>query len=869
MKKLISLFLIWAMIFAQFPVFAETGIPDSRHWEFAWYGGGGSFPMIVPDNFVAGKFYLVSDVGNPMVTTDYAENFTWLSYRSDSGIAVEQHSAFLQSKNDPNLMFVVGGSTFRGGIAKSTDGGQYYRKVNSNPATRTSSSKMIKFDPTTDTIMYAAFNNGWVMKSVDTGETWANLYRPNLTTVTSESAELNGSTNTRTGQLNNTTNLDRSTVVFTSTDEVFTSNSSGKLTGSLGGSGTVASDGKYTLVFFNTPTTTTVTYKYAPKAGWIWVNPTGTKIYSGANGSRLRSYDVASGIVTPIVLTPNTPNPQYNFPTHQDDYDEYVDSSNVTHFCVSAGLQVACTTEHDQDAPTWQYTGDVQSANTSSTSNQFKIHKMAVKYTSTGEVRYVVFVVLNTSGSSQSRIRSSLGGTTWATAGLSRNTTVNPTFPGAGNNEGNFLTSDPFSDDRFFFTTNFTNYRSTNGGVTFFEKIKGAGQTVVSDTKVTPNGERIGCSMDIGCQISYDHGVTWQNLFPKGSPDPGIPYIGGHFWQFEILGSQEDWQNGQGRLILLSNYWYDFIPRVHRCTNNGTTCTTTKLTSISGKTINVGLYGDVIWDRGYIRAISKSKDESVLYLGTDGANCDADGSGPLPSDSCVSGGNNHVFGGLFQSVDDGISWQQKWESPNKIYNALDVDPTDPTGQTLLFGTFAYNLYRTTTGGTGRPIDYVNATNYIFDTAYDSKGHPYAAGSANGGVLYKSEVTVYGNADGKWGTWNLMKRFYPTSVTSNIMDAITIDPLNDNRIAIATVNGANGSLTGNRVWITNNANKGSQATWVDITGDLPAQTGCSSMAFDYFKGPQGYLVCGTSNGQFELALDDTPAITPGVTGIGVE
>lgn len=946
-KKIISIVCCLTLYFNSF-AYAIVGVPDTNHWEFRWFGGGGSFPMIVPDNFVSGKFYLVSDVGNPMVTLDSGEHWTWLSYSSANGLLADRGSAFLQSKNDPNLMFTVGGDTNRGGVAKTSDGAQTWKRVHTAPATRTSSSKMIQFSPTTDNIIYAAFNNGWVARSVDKGESFQNLYRPNLTTVSAETAELNipsnpTNPNTRTGSLNNTNNLIRGTVVFTSSGETFTDSTtgtSGVLTGSAGGTGSISySNGSYTLNFFSTPTATTVAYQYAPKAGWLWVNPTDTKIFTGQNGGGgLKIYDMVTTIVTPVTLTPNTPNPQYNFPKYQEDYDTYVDGSNVTHFCTSAGLQIACTSDDGQN---WEYTGDVQSANTAS--SQYKIHRFTVRYLSTGQVRYTAFINLVTSSSSQSRVRTSVGGTTWTSSSFTRNFTDNPTFPGTGNHDGNNLVSDPFNENVLFFTTNFTVYRSDNGGVSFVEKVKGAGQTVLSDIKVAPNGTLVGCSMDIGCQKSVDHGLTWTNIFPKGAPDPGVPYIGGHFWQLILLGTEEDWNNGQGRIIMTSNYWYDFIPRIHRCTNNGDTCTTSKLTAIDGKTINIGLYGDVIWDRGYIRALAKSKDETVLYAATDGANCDADGSGGLPSDQCSATGNNHVYGGLFRSLDDGLSWQQIWTTPNKIYNALEVDPTDAAGKTVLFGTFAYNLYRMTyysesaeltgsgqtrtgtlnnagtvvkgfvtftsanetftdnqfgiltgsAGGTGTinytsgaysltfsgtpsattatyyRNGYVSATNYIFENAYDSKGHPYAGGTASGAVLYKSITNTYGDSNGAWGTWILMKRFFPTNVTNTILDPIVIDPRNDNRVAVAAVNGNSGSINGNRIFITPDAHKNEKATWYDITGDMPSPSGCSSLAFDYSQGIQGYLLCGTTNGLFAIDLQDSVPVEPNMTGIGVE
>lgn len=866
MFKLISrIVLSLALLMTPCPVFAETGVPNSGHWEFRWFGGGGWFPALTPDNFTPGKFYMTSDIGAPLVTTDYAEHWTWLSYNSNNGYDCGVGAGFLQSKRDPLLMFSVGG-TSRSGICKSVNGGQTWRRVISRGASRGASNKMIMFSRASDDVLYAALDDGWIVKSVDRGETWSNLYRPNPFFVTAEAAELNTpagtnvSPNKKTGVLNNISNILRGSVILTSADEVFTDDGAGKLISSLGGTpGSISySSGTYILNFTNGPSTTTAAYSWASKDNWLYVNQSDTKIFSG-NGARLKVYDLEGQTMSIITLSPTTVNPTINAPAPET-YDTYVDGSTVEHLCVPAGIQVACTGD---DATSWQYTGDAKSPGTNTTNNH-KIKRLAVKRLSDGTIRYNVYLRLatNTAGAIW---KYSIGGTTWTTSSLSRNKTMNPTFVNS-EAEGGALTNDPNDENRTFLTTNFSNYRSTNGGATYFEKVTGAGQTVNHDVKIAPDDSVIACAMDVGCQWSRDHGVTWKNILPYNPPDAGVPYIGGHFWQFELAGTKTEWQNGQGRIFVTSNYWYDFFPRVHRCVMSDTpVCTPTFLTDKQGKLIKIGMYGDVIWDRGYIRAISKSKDETKIYVAMDGENCKVNPS--LPADKCAPSGNNHQTGGLFLSTDDGRSFQQLWESPRKIYNALDVDPTDPTGKTLLFGTFAYNTYRSTNPGVTTP-EFVGALDYTFDTAYDSNGHAYAGGSVSGAVIYNSVPTVYGNGDARWGTWKLMKRFAPTNITNTIVDAITIDPLNDNRVVVATVNGTYGSLTGNRVYLTKDANKADKATWHDITGDLPAMTGCNALAFDYSFGIQGHLWCAASNGLFALDLADTPEVDPGVTGIGV-
>lgn len=583
---------------------------------------------------------------------------------------------------------------------------------------------------------------------------------------------------------------------------------------------------------------------------WIYVNPTGTKVFMGnknyaGGGGGLKVYDVNTQTVSSITLAPTTVSAYTAYKDLVSDYGTFIDGSNVENLCVATGIQIACTAD---EGANWTYTSNVTTPG-STLSNTRYINRLAVKRLASGQLRFLVYTLFNQNdGTSGSFGRvSNDSGATWSTFTLSRDTAVNPTFFGTSNSMPESLREDPFDEDVFYLATSHTMFRSDNGGTSFTEKSKGAQQTVATDVKVSPNGILIACHMDMGCQKSSDHGVTWVNMIPKTPfSEPGVAYPGGHFWKFVLSGDEDDWNAGNGHIIITSNYWYDRKPRIHRSVDNGDNFTT-----ITAGLPTAALFGDCVWGSSgcYFRALSISPlDENVIYGAMDGSG---------------TGGN----GGLFKSTDNGVTWSRVWTLPNRVYNALAVDPKDATAQKLLLGTTLYNLYQKTGASTSNYVGSPDGpSNFVWDAVYDSNGRPYVGTGDGGAGIYKSVVTAYGNGTGSYGTWELMHRFPTTS--STLADGLLVDPGNNNRVFVTTQNGPGGSVTGNRVFMTADAQNHKSSVWYDITGDLPSIYGCQALTIDPNEGTQGFLYCASpGNGLFKLDLADSPTVNTGTMCIG--
>lgn len=746
MKIFLTLTLLCSFATASF---ATVGIPDSRHWVRAWYGGGGTYPMVVPDKFVNHKVYLVSDVSAPFVSTDNGDNWTFLSYNSPatSGWTIQLPTALYQSNTTSTLLYMIGAF---GGISKSTDGGTTWTSLGSYQATRSTSGKVIMIDPNNDNIVYAGLDNGDVIKTTDGGATWATLFTP---------------------------------------------------------------------------------WGLNQKVTWLYVNKTSTKLYVGGGGNGLISYDLNTNTPTTITLTGTNSIQSY-------DYGTYVDGASVTHLCVTAGWKIACTVN---DGASWTYT-----AGTSVDSNYFT-YRLAVRYLANTNVRFISFVrKLNSDSSGSITAYSNDGGATWALPTLTLNLAMDPALAGTnppinpgGGYAGENVAIDNFNEDVVYFATNGNIFRSDDGGVTYNEKVTGAPNTVSSDVAISPNGTIFGCSMDVGCQYSTDNGVTWTQATPSTNANMG------HYWRVITTGTLAEWNAGTGHVIVTATR-YNISAKFNwnvivRSVDNGHTWT-----FIESTFPTAGLYGDTIWGNGYMRSIGKSSDEQTIYVGMDGATCQAN---PALAPNCTT---NAGYGGIYRSTDNGLNWTRASTTTGqaKVYNGVAVDPTDLTGNTMMYGTFGYNAYRTTTGI--NPYAYVNGLGYTLDMAYDSQGHPYAVGTeSNAPVIYKSVITQYGQGKGEYGTWILMKNFG----SSGLLDGLTIDPLNNNRIFVSSLLGTTAS---HRVYVTADAQDNQNASWTDITGDLPAMGGVQALKVNYNEGAQGFLYAATNgNGLFKLDLTDSP------------
>lgn len=863
-RKILSIVLALTMMATQ--AFAITGVPDSTHWVAAGFGGAGTYSMIVPDNFVQNKIYAIPDVNSPYVTTDKGELWSYLSTAgaANSGFTPTQVAAFTQSKNNPLLMYAV--DSANGGLVRSVDGGNTWVKLTSYKGTK--GQKTIVINPTDDDIVYVAsvgngtVKGGRVYRTIDGGNNWSEYFRPFDIAIVAESAELNGSTNTRTGRLNSLTNILPGSVVFTSSGgETFTDNGAGVLVSNMGGSGTItysnvnsSSYGNYSLTFGTTPSTTTVDYTISASASFITMDSSGQYIFAGRDASSSNPtfvrYTISGGTLTTITLTGTNA-------TRVADWGSYVDGSSVEHLCFTAGWKIACT---DNNGGSFTYTAAISSDST------HYINHFAVRRKADNSINFVVNRRTTSSSFATALHRSNDGGSTWASGSTSNNTTMNPTGKFTAGSPNIFsLAADPFNEDVWYLSSDWRIWRSDNNGQTFSEKDTGAQNTVAHDVKVAPNGRVFQASMDTGIQYSDDYGVTWS----QGTPDSskGQPFVtgsvndyGGHYWQIELAGDESAWNSGAGKAFVCATMYSSptslyYVNYLVRSLDSGANYTR----SNSGLPI-VALYGDAVWGQGYCRAMGLSADETKLYIGMDGENCDGDGPGGNPY-NCST---NMATGGLFKSTDDGATFSTVWASPRKVFNALAVDPKDTTGEILLFGTFGYNLYRKTGAATANYVgDSFGPGATIVDVAYDINGRPYAAVSNSGPKIYKSVVTQYGNGTGMWGTWRLMHSFG----SDGMLDGIVIDKNNPNRIFVSVTEGS--SPASRRIYVTTDAQNAELSTWYDITGDFPVAGGCRALDIHPDEGTQGYLYCAANGGNiWKLNLADTPAVETGVMKIGV-
>lgn len=833
---------------------AVTGVPDVLHWEAAGFGGGGTYSMVVPDHFTANKVYAIPDVNSPYVSTNKGDLWNYLSQvgSANSGYTITQTAAFVQSENTATLMYALDAAN--GGLNKSTDGGQIWSKVASFANSK--SYKNIALDEDDDNNVYvASFSN--LNESTNGGVNWTSLGRP-----------------------------------FDSRADAYTTSSAC----TNAGASWSTSLGRCVI-----------------NIRFVYHDTVNNDLFLGSARWGMVKYDLATDTQEYVDLTGTNA-------TYNEDFATYVDGSSVENLCVTAGHKVACTS----DFTNWTYTSAVTSTST------HYLNKIGVKRKADTTLTFIVNRRTTSSEFQSAQSRSTDSGSTWASVSLSNNTTQNPT--GAfttGAPRLYSIASDPNDQNVWYMSSDWRIWRSDDAGATFAEEVTNAQNTVVHDVAVAPNGRIFQVAMDTGVQYSDDGGTTWV----QGTPSiaKGQPYVtgattdyGGHYWQIELDGTSEEWDAGTGKVYIAATMYGGHSTLYYtnwliKSVDSGVTYTR----SNSGLP-TTDLYGDAIWGRGYARALGISADSSKLYIGMDGQ----DGS---------------ITGGLFLSEDEGETFTRMWPStPNRVFNAIAVDPTDTTGETLMFGTFRYNMYRITKinaesaeltgsgqtrtgtlnrtnqalnpvftsasgeifspvsvgsntlssnqGGTGTfsgstgaysltfistpstttvTYDYrayVGDSNgpkdYIVDVAYDSQGTPYAMSQNSGTNIYKSVVTAFGDGSGQYGTWRLMKNFG----SNGLPDGIAIDQQNDNRIAVSITEGS--SPSNRRIYITPEADEHDQATWYDITGDFPVAGGCRALAFDYFQGTQGYLLCAANGGGiWKINLADSPASNPGRTCFG--
>ena len=159
-------------------------------------------------------------------------------------------------------------------------------------------------------------------------------------------------------------------------------------------------------------------------ASFVYLDPTDSHLIVGSGQNLgMKIYNLSDDSVSDITLTGT--NSEYNW-----DFDTYK-IGGVEHFCVTAGLKIACTT----DFQVWDYTEEANS------NSLFFISKLTAQYLSDTTIRFLARVrQVSTQYGTSYLMRSADGGATWTNVqgNATVNTTDNPsqiwgTFGDVGN----------------------------------------------------------------------------------------------------------------------------------------------------------------------------------------------------------------------------------------------------------------------------------------------------------------------------------------------------------------------------------------------------------------------------------------------------
>lgn len=150
--------------------------------------------------------------------------------------------------------------------------------------------------------------------------------------------------------------------------------------------------------------------------------------------------------------------------------------------------------------------------------------------------------------------------------------------------------------------------------------------------------------------------------------------------------------------------------------------------------------------------------------------------------------------------------------------------------------------------------------------YLENGNVIKVGLNNGPSV---DFSTNGNS---WSTIKVLNE------TQQIADGLACDPQDSNHCIVGINDGTNTGPTsaqdvssstqiiGDSVWESLNIQAGSQADWINITGDLPVPAGVQAIAFDRTVSP-GWLIIQTDGAAiFSKSLAETEQIT--VEGIEI-
>jgi photosystem II stability/assembly factor-like uncharacterized protein len=370
--------------------------------------------------------------------------------------------------------------------------------------------------------------------------------------------------------------------------------------------------------------------------------------------------------------------------------------------------------------------------------------------------------------------RSQDGGETWANVSkVGADTASNPTLDGVFGGTANLsaprmIALSPTNPRELFLAANWRSCLSTDGGLSWTERDRGADISCVTDIRFH-KGRTYVTAMDEGTFVSEDGGGHWRQLWPLKH----TPGLSGHNWR--VAATEV---NGAERLISTVTPWYKTPTCVVRSDDGGKTfgVVTTGLPDYT-------IWPNTMWGQGHPRALAVDpNDPQLVYLGIDG-----------------DPANGKCGGGLFKSTDGGATWAQLAHQPGsrRMFYGLAVDPTD--SRRLYWGACGNGggVWRSEDRGASWSLVFRNET-FVWDVLATAQGTVYCSGQQ----LWRS--TDHG------ATWKALTAFKE----QRPMVALEVNSSDPAMLWVATTMW-NSQAAGGVFKSTDGG-----ASWREITGDLP-------------------------------------------------
>jgi photosystem II stability/assembly factor-like uncharacterized protein len=366
------------------------------------------------------------------------------------------------------------------------------------------------------------------------------------------------------------------------------------------------------------------------------------------------------------------------------------------------------------------------------------------------------------------------GGATWKTVSIvsvdaESNPTLDNVFSGTANlSAPRMIALSPTNPMELFISANWRSCLSTDGGLTWTERDRGADISCVTDIRFH-KGRTYVTAMDEGTFVSENNGQSWRQLWPLRH----TPGLSGHNWRVAV-----NEVAGQERILSTVTPWYK-------------TPTCLVRSDDGGKSFNVVTNGlpdytirpNTMWGQGHPRALAVDPNNpQLVYLGIDGD----------PADGKRGGG-------IFKSGDGGSTWAQLPSQPasRRMFYGLAVDPTD--SKRLFWGACGSSggVHRSEDGGLTWKLVFRNEI-FIWNVLVTAEGIIYCSGQQ----LWRS--TDHGD------TWKQVTHF----VEKQSLVALEVHPRDPKTLWVAATTWD--SLSTGGVFKTTDGG----ATWMNITGNLP-------------------------------------------------